>query len=283
MKRKTKNKIVYFLIGVALLFIFFYVQNNSIVISEYSLSSDRLSQDIDEFKIVQLSDLHSKSFGNEQNEIVSKVKKLEPDLIVFTGDLIDSGRYDEKPALILMERLVQIAPVYYVTGNHEWWSGKFNTLEEKLKSIGVQVMRNTAEEVTIGTETIQLVGIDDPANGADGVRSITEENIMNSIKHIEGEDLFQILLAHRPEIISLYSEYGFDVVFSGHAHGGQFRMPFVGGLMAPDQGLFPTYTSGTYKSDNTTMIVNRGLGNSIIPIRIFNRPEIVVLTLSSDK
>ena len=100
---------------------------------------------------------------------------------------------------------------------------------------------------------------------------------------IKEEDDFQILLSHRPELLSLYSEYEFDVVFSGHAHGGQFRLPFVGGLMAPDQGLFPKYTSGTYKLDNTTMIVNRGLGNSIIPIRIFNRPEIVVVTLKTVK
>ncbi|MEH7247973.1 metallophosphoesterase [Neobacillus niacini] len=269
----------------ALLIYFFYFQNNSIVTSEYTISSDKLPQNFNEYKIVQLSDLHSKSFGNDQSDLVKKVKKLEPDLILFTGDLIDSERYDEKPSLILMERLVQVAPVYYVTGNHEWWSGKFNTLEDKLKNIGVQLLRNTAQEITIGTDKIQIIGIDDPSNVEETYveRAKTEENITNSIEEIEGEDNFQILLSHRPEMFSLYSEYGFDVVFSGHAHGGQFRIPFVGGLIAPDQGLFPQYTSGKYKSDNTTIIVNRGLGNSIIPIRVFNRPEIVVVTLSSVK
>ncbi|MEH7239391.1 metallophosphoesterase [Bacillus sp. JJ1562] len=280
MKKKTKKKWLYFLIGTALLIFFFYFQNNSIVTSEYIISSDKLPQKFNEYKIVQLSDLHSKSFGNDQSVLVKKVKKLKPDLIVFTGDLIDSDRYDEKPSLILMERLVQIAPVYYVTGNHEWWSGKFNTLEDKLKSIGVQVIRNTVEEITIGTDKIQIAGIDDPANVE---RAKTEENFTNAIEEIEGEDNFQILLSHRPEMLSFYSEDGFDVVFSGHAHGGQFRIPFVGGLIAPDQGLFPKYTSGKYKSGNTTMVVNRGLGNSIIPIRVFNRPEIVVVTLSSVK
>ncbi len=285
LKKKTKKKWFYFLIGMALLISFFYFQNNSIVTSEYTISSDQLPQNFNEYKIVQLSDLHSKSFGNDQSDLVKKVKKLEPDLILFTGDLIDSDRYDEKPSLILMERLVQVAPVYYVTGNHEWWSGKFNTLEDKLKNIGVQLMRNTAEEITIGTDKIQIIGIDDPSNVEETYveRAKTEENITNSIEEIEGKDNFQILLSHRPELFSLYSEYGFDVVFSGHAHGGQFRIPFVGGLIAPDQGLFPQYTSGIYKSDNTTMIVNRGLGNSIIPIRVFNRPEIVAVTLSSVK
>ncbi len=283
MKKITKKKSLYFFIVIVLLIFFFYFQNNSIVTSTYTIKSDKLPNNFNGYKIVQLSDLHSKSFGNNQSDLVKKVKKIEPDLIVFTGDLIDSDRYEEKPSLILMERLVQIAPVYYVTGNHEWWSGKFNTLEEKLKSIGVQVMRNTAKEIAIGTEKIQLIGIDDPANldesYAEGAKM--EENITNSIKGINEETNYQILLSHRPERFYLYSEYGFDVVFSGHAHGGQFRIPFVGGLIAPDQGLFPKYTSGKYKSDNTTMIVNRGLGNSIIPFRIFNRPEIVVVILSS--
>lgn len=285
MKKITKKKSLYFFIVIVLLIFFFYVQNNSIVTSTYTIKSDKLPNNFNGYKIVQLSDLHSKSFGNDQSDLVKKVKEIEPDLIVFTGDLIDSDRYEEKPSLVLMERLVQIAPVYYVTGNHEWWSGKFNTLEEKLKSIGVQVMRNTAKEIAIGTEKIQLIGIDDPANVDESYAEVAkmEENITNSIKGIDEETNYQILLSHRPERFPLYTEYGFDVVFSGHAHGGQFRIPFVGGLIAPDQGLFPKYTSGKYKSDNTTMIVNRGLGNSIIPFRIFNRPEIVVVILSSGK
>lgn len=289
MRKKTKRKWIYFLSGIALLIFFFYFQNNSIVISNYTISSDKIPPNFNGYKIVQLSDLHSKSFGNDQKNLVKKIKNLEPDSIVFTGDLIDSYRYDEETSLILMERLVQIAPVYYVTGNHEWWSGKFDSLEDKLKIIGVQVMRNKTEEITIGTNKIQIIGIDDPANVEESnveesyeETGKTEKNITDLID-IEGEDYFQILLSHRPEMFSLYDKYGFDIVFSGHAHGGQFRIPFVGGLIAPDQGFFPEYTSGKYTSDNTTMIVNRGLGNSIIPIRIFNRPEIVVVTLSSVK
>ena len=281
LNKKIKRRLLYLLLGLVLLICFFYFQNNSIVTTEYNFSSDKVPQNFKGYKIVQLSDLHSKSFGNNQSDLVKKVKKVNPDLIVFTGDLIDSDRYDEKISLTLMEKLVQIAPVYYVTGNHEWWSGKFNSLEDKLKDTGVQVMRNTVEEITIGNDKIQIIGIDDPAkvNESYAERAIAEEDITNSIKGLEEGVNFKILLSHRPELFSLYTQYEFDVVFSGHAHGGQVRIPFVGGLVAPNQGLFPEYSSGMHDVDNTTMIVNRGLGNSIIPLRVFNRPEIVVVTL----
>ena len=267
LNKKIKKRLLYLLLGLVLLTCFFYFQNNSIVTTQYNFSSDKVPQNFNGYKIVQLSDLHSKSFGNNQSDLVKKVKKVKPDLIVFTGDLIDSDRYDEKTSLTLMEKLVQIAPVYYVTGNHEWWSGKFNSLEDKLKDTGVQVMRNTVEEITIGNDKIQIIGIDDPAkvNESYAERAIAEEDITNSIKGLEEGVNFKILLSHRPELFSLYTQYEFDVVFSGHAHGGQVRIPFVGGLVAPNQGLFPEYSSGMHDVDNTTMIVNRGLGNSIIP------------------
>ncbi|MEC0275225.1 metallophosphoesterase [Peribacillus frigoritolerans] len=281
MNKKIKKRLLYLLLGLVLLTCFFYFQNNSIVTTQYDFSSDKVPQNFNGYKLVQLSDLHSKSFENNQSELVKKVKKVKPDLIVFTGDLIDSDRYNEKTSLTLMEKLVQIAPVYYVTGNHEWWSGKFNSLEDKLKDTGVQVMRNTVEEIIIGNDKIQIIGIDDPekVNESDAERDIAEEDITNAIKGLEEGVNFKILLSHRPELLSLYAQYEFDVVFSGHAHGGQVRIPFVGGLVAPNQGVFPEYSSGMYDVDKTTMIVNRGLGNSIIPLRVFNRPEIVVVAL----
>lgn len=281
LNKKIKKRLLYLLLGLVLLTCFFYFQNNSIVTTQYNFSSDKVPKNFNGYKIVQLSDLHSKSFENNQSELVEKVKKAKPDLIVFTGDLIDSDRYNEKTSLTLMEKLVQIAPVYYVTGNHEWWSGKFNSLEDKLKYTGVQVMRNTVEEIIIGNDKIQIIGIDDPAkvNKSYAERDIAEEDITNAIKGLEEGVNFKILLSHRPELLSLYAQYEFDVVFSGHAHGGQVRIPFVGGLVAPNQGLFPEYSSGMHDADKTTMIVNRGLGNSIIPLRVFNRPEIVVVAL----
>ena len=281
MKLITKKKLLYFFLGMAILISFFYYQNNVIVTTEYSYSSKKIPENFNGFKILQLSDLHGKSFGKNQKHLINKVKIAKPNLIVFTGDLIDAINYNEKNSLLLMSKLVKIAPVYYVTGNHEWKSGKYNLLEKELKKIGVHVMRNSFNEILYEKDRIFLLGIDDPTNKnvSYSEQSITEERIKVLDNKVGDEDDISILLSHRPELLSLYSKYNTDLVFTGHAHGGQFRIPYIGGLIAPNQGLFPRYTSGEYTKDNTTMIVNRGLGNSVIPIRIFNQPEIVVLTL----
>lgn len=279
--KKIKKRILFTLIAIITLVFFFYFQNNSIVITESTIDSKRIPAGFNDYKIVQLSDLHSKTYGNRQNVLVKKVSKTKPDLIVFTGDLVDSKNYNEETSLDLMRELIPIAPIYFVTGNHEWWSGKFDILEKELNDIGVKVLRNTNNVITKGHEKIQIIGIDDPAyvNDSNTERSITEAAIENSVEEMEDDD-FKILLSHRPEFFSIYSKYGIDVVFSGHAHGGQVRIPFVGGLIAPNQGFLPKYTAGKHDLDNTSMFVNRGLGNSIIPLRVFNRPEIIVLTLS---
>ncbi|WP_407268543.1 metallophosphoesterase [Radiobacillus sp. PE A8.2] len=281
--KKSHKRVVYILIACIAIVCFCLFQNNALVTTTYNYRSDEVPQAFDGYKIVQLSDLHNKAFGKNQSRLVKRVEKQTPDLIVVTGDLIDSEKYNERIALELMEKLVDIAPVYFVTGNHEWWSGKYETLEMKLKDMGVNVLRNEVEELSIGTDKVQLIGIDDPAIPGESYdeHAVAEEAIKASMETVEQEADFTILLSHRPELISLYADYNMDVVFSGHAHGGQFRIPFVGGVVAPNQGLFPTYTAGQHKMGQTTMIVNRGLGNSIIPLRIFNRPEIVVLTLES--
>ncbi|VVM35005.1 predicted phosphohydrolase [Terribacillus sp. AE2B 122] len=279
--KKIKKRFLFTLIAIIALVFFFYFQNNSIVITESTISSKRIPASFNDYKIVQLSDLHSKTFGNRQNVLVEKVSNTNPDLIVFTGDLVDSKNYNEDTSLNLIRELIHIAPIYFVTGNHEWWSGKFDILEKELNDIGVKVLRNTNDVISKGDEKIQIIGIDDPAyvNDSYTERSITEGAIENSVEGME-DDYFKILLSHRPEFLSIYSKYGIDVVFSGHAHGGQVRIPFVGGLVAPNQGFLPKYTAGKFDLDNTSMFVNRGLGNSTIPLRIFNRPEIIVLTLS---
>lgn len=170
-----------------------------------------------------------------------------------------------------------------MTGNHEWWSGNFSTLEEKLRNLDVNVLRNTSDEIIIRDEKISIIGIDDPSIGKESYDEyrIAEEAIKTSSQGLEIEDSFKILLSHRPELFSLYKKFDIDLIFSGHAHGGQFRIPFFGGIVAPNQGFLPQYTAGKYTQNISIMIVNRGLGNSIIPQRLFNRPEIVVVTLSS--
>lgn len=264
------------------LLIFVYYQNNALQVNHYVSSSTKIPPSFDQYKIVHLSDLHSKRFYKNQSRLVNKVRKATPDMIVFTGDVVDQKRYNEENSMMLMQELVEIAPVYFVTGNHEWWSGKYDSLERKLIDTGVHVLRNGREEVFVDQDSIHLIGIDDPAiDRSLGEEQVTEEAIKIAIDGLEMES-YTILLAHRPEHFSLYVHNGFDLILAGHAHGGQFKLPFVGGVVAPNQGFFPTYVSGKYEEENSTMIVNRGLGNSIIPIRLFNRPEIGVVTLISE-
>lgn len=273
-------------IGMALgsLFIaaFLYNQNNDLAVTEISLTTSKLPKSFHGSKIVHLSDLHNKCFGKDQRKIIDAIKEIEPEIIVFTGDLIDSRRYDEAPSLALLEALVQIAPTYVVNGNHEWRSGKFLSFERKIKDIGVRVLRNETVKIEKEDAQIYITGIDDPASEQRADQVVTTENIQKAMIE-ETEGSFNLLLAHRPELLSLYAAYPFDAVFSGHAHGGQIRLPFMGGVIAPNQGLWPTYTEGMHTMDNTTMIVSRGLGNSLFPFRIFNRPEIIVLTVHTEK
>ncbi len=277
MKNSTKNKkliiMIFILIAIS---IFLFQQNNSIVTSQYTLKFNNLPNDFNGFKILHISDLHSKSFGENQKKLVYRVKETNPDIIVVTGDSVDSKKYNEGVCTDLFSQITKIAPVYYVTGNHEAWSNKFNSFEQKLKDIGVLVLRNDRKYINVKESKIVIGGIDDPAFGNMNDSLYMLDEIMKVNK-----DNFSILLSHRPELIKTYSELNVDLVFSGHAHGGQVRLPFIGGLISPNQGWFPEYTSGVYMENDTTMVVSRGLGNSIIPQRIFNRPEIVLVTLGS--
>ena len=279
-----KKRIIYLVVVLVALSYFIWFQNNSIATSQSVIRSANLPESFDQFKIVHLSDLHNKSFGKNQQRLVEKIRSIQPDIVVYTGDLIDSNRPGNEASLTLMKELTAIAPVYYVSGNHEWWSGTFSSLELLLKDIGVQVLRNEHVTLAKGNDEIHIAGIDDPSHGMtdQSEREIAEQDIANSINGLK-EDGFTILLAHRPELLSLYALFNFDMVFAGHAHGGQIRIPFIGGLVAPNQGFLPIYTAGEHELDKTVMIVSRGLGNSIIPLRVFNRPEIVVVTLEAAK
>lgn len=277
----TKNKKIKIFIVISIcLGIFFYYQNNFIKVTSLEIKSKEIPQEFSGYKILHLSDLHNKSFGKNQKNLVEKIRKIKPDLIVFTGDIIDRRRYNERPSLLLMNEITKIAPVYYVTGNHEIWSGKFDSLEKKLKDIRVNILRNEQKDIRKGESQIHIIGIDDPAtsNSYNAEEEIIDEEIQEALgKKYNNE--YKILLSHRPEKFYIYSKNNIDLILCGHAHGGQVRLPFIGGIISPNQGFFPKYTSGSYEDGNSTMIVSRGLGNSLVPFRIFNRPEIVVITL----
>ncbi|TFE02352.1 metallophosphoesterase [Jeotgalibacillus salarius] len=272
MKRK---KWLLLLIVISFLIFYLYDQNNTLTKSSYTVSSDKISDSFDDFKILHLSDLHNKSFGQNQQKLVDEVKESEPDIIVITGDIIDERRYDEEPALTLAEEMVQLAPVYYVSGNHEMRSGKYDRLRSKLIDIGVNVLTNETTTFSFNDASIQIAGIEDPSPSNANTTAI---NLQQTFIEAESEQ-FTVLLAHRPEWFSLYRDYQPDLILSGHAHGGQIRLPFFGALIAPNQGLFPEYTSGVHEEDESTLIISRGLGNSLFPFRINNHPEVVEIIL----
>ncbi|MGD7044316.1 metallophosphoesterase [Jeotgalibacillus proteolyticus] len=261
----------------------FYTQNNSIVTTHLNIQSRKLPDEFSGFTIVHLSDLHSKSFGKNQSRLREELQESEPDLVVFTGDLIDLRRYKDETSMNGMDKLTKIASVYYVTGNHEARSGKFNDLEKKLETAGVFVLRNTSVVLERQGASIQLLGVDDPLQVMDHNEASAMDSVLTTVTKEMNEDDFKFLLSHRPELLSLYSQFDLDLVFSGHAHGGQIRFPFIGGIIAPGQGVYPEYTAGVYSKDDTSMIVSRGLGNSLFPLRVFNRPEIIVTKLISDR
>ncbi|MFJ8526467.1 metallophosphoesterase [Bacillus sp. NPDC094106] len=263
---------------------FSYVQNNLISVSKISITSSKIPSNFKGFKIVQLSDLHSKKFGENQEVLIEKVKSLNPEIIVITGDLIDSKRYDAAASLKVMKELVKHYPVYFVTGNHESWSGRYDSFEKELKRHNVIVLRNEHVRIQKDGQEIYLLGIDDPAftvkNNDKNEEITTVKNEIVKAKSTIDSDGYKLLLSHRPELLQVYAEQQIDLVLSGHAHGGQVRLPLIGGLVAPNQGVLPKYTAGLYEEQNTSMIVSRGLGNSVIPQRVFNRPEIVVVQLN---
>ena len=283
-RHKTIKYLVFAGLFIVSALLFSIWQNNSIVVTQSDFVSDTIPKAFDQFIIVQISDLHNKSFGADQEKLLVKVHNELPDIIVITGDLIDQRKYNLETAMIFIRGAVKIAPVYYVSGNHEAWSGHYEIIKQSLIEAGVTVLDNDRSDIKRGENTIKLLGVSDPDFLTSSYLEETNASLLEETLKgwaTEENESFNVLLSHRPELFDVYQAANLDLVFSGHAHGGQIRLPFVGGFVAPDQGLFPKYTSGSYTEGATTMFVSRGLGNSIVPQRLFNRPEIVVVTLRS--
>lgn len=275
---KTK-KIIAILCVLLIAAVYLFWGNNSVVISRYSVTPDGLPEQFDSYRIVQISDLHNKDFGSR---LIEKIWELKPDIIVITGDIIDGYSTKLSVAAEFAENACKISPVYYITGNHESrLPEEYASLRALMEEAGVTVLDGKAVTLEKNGGEICLAGVDDPAFFGTyllGENEIQFKEALSPLKEQAGGKV-SILLSHRPEYFDMYAELGFDLVFSGHAHGGQIRLPFVGGIFAPGQGLFPKYTSGVYESGETSMIVSRGLGNSLFPFRVGNRPEIVVCDL----
>ncbi len=271
-KKRKQTIIITFIILIAASIAWIAWGNTALTVTEITVESEAIPESFDGFRIAQISDLHNAEFGNNNTKLIKLLESTRPDIIVITGDIVDANKTDIDVAVSFARQAALIAPIYYVNGNHEANISKYSTLRDKLAEAGVTVLENDSVMLERNGEFIKLAGAND---------YFFEGDFENTIHQLADDDTYTVLLAHRPEYFDLYVESGAELVFSGHAHGGQFRIPFIGGVIAPGQGLFPKYDSGMYTEGSTAMIVSRGLGNSIIPFRINNRPEIVVAELKS--
>lgn len=259
------------------------ITNKALEINSYTIESEKLGNDFNGYRIAHISDLHNAEIGKNNEKLIEKLKESNPDIIVITGDLIDSRRTDIDVSLSFVKEAVSIAPCYYVTGNHESRIEEYDVLKYGLTEIGVTILENSTASVKKGSSTLNISGINDPSFYKDICNKNEEEIVKEQIEALHtSENTFTLLLSHRPEFFPLYAEYGFDLVLSGHAHGGQFRLPWIGGVFAPNQGFFPKYDDGLFENSNTRMVVSRGIGNSLFPFRLNNKPEIILIELYAD-
>ena len=252
---------------VALAAAFVLFSNNCITVSRYNLSHAAVREQ--GVKIVHISDVHGKRFGKGNRRLIKKAAAEQPDFIAVTGDIIHKYRpRDIEVAEELVQGLCKIAPVFYVSGNHEMRSVKYRDLRAKLIAAGATVL----DDDCVQTCGVSLAGVN--------CAHVKSDKFFNLA---EGREGVKILLAHLPQYIDRYALAGYDFALCGHAHGGQWRIPFTKvGVYAPGQGLFPKYTSHVHSCGDMRQVISRGLGNSQCPLRLFNRPEVVVISLKKE-
>lgn len=292
MKRKIKPLTLFFIIIVitSLIAGLFLLGNFGLSVSRYDLTIKGLSKPFSGIRIVQISDLHDSSFGNGNERLIKRIESLKPDLVLVTGDLISSGDTDFQPALSLMAGLAAKYLTCFSLGNHEqihaWFMEEQQpTFLEKLQAFGVHVLDNRRMEWTRGDAVLDIYGYTGDLASYSGVDVLAASGVSLSDPSPLFEKLgkprerITLLMAHNPDYFESYAAWGADVVFAGHLHGGVLRLPFIGGVLSPSREWFPHYDAGLFRNGDTVMVVNRGLGNSIVPVRIFNMPDISLITL----
>ena len=283
MPTNRKRTILYAVAGVLLVLVLWTMWGNTALeLNAYTISSSELPDCFDGYRIAHVSDLHNTEIGKDNAKLLAMLREADPDIIAITGDLIDSRNTDIEVALAFAEKAMQIAPCYYVTGNHEARVSEYNELKTGLEAVGVFVLEDERMELALSGESITMLGVDDPSFHTDYLFGDAATVVSSKLAELAAEeDGFTVLLSHRPELFDTYVDSGMNLVLGGHVHGGQFRLPFVGGLVAPNQGLFPKYDAGLYTEGGTNMVVSRGIGNSILPFRFNNRPEVILIELKT--
>ncbi len=245
----------------------------------YTVETDKFKGSV---RLALLCDLHSCAYGTDQKQLIKAIQDQKPDAVVLGGDIFDDALAHDN-AEILLQAVTESYPCFYVTGNHEYWSDDVEEIFTLLRGYDVTILQGSGETLILNGCALNICGIDDPeAEDAFGEPDLMQEQL-DSLKPLGQNGLFTVLLAHRPEYVHIYLEYPFDLILSGHAHGGQWRIPGVlNGLFSPGEGWFPRYAGGNYSFENTTMIVSRGLAKKSggVP-RVFNRPELVIIDILS--
>ena len=249
--------------------------NCSLQTTETALVSPALPPAFDGLRIVELADLHGRVFGRGSRRLLAAVRRAEPDLICIDGDLFDE-RKDLAMLPPLLRGLCAIAPVYYVTGNHEWRVPGLRGILAQMRACGVTVLQDDWRVLRRGEDALIVAGTDDPCGPAERK---TPAELIADIRAEAGEAAFLLLLAHRNDQLPQWSALGVQAVLAGHCHGGVVRLPFVGGLFGTDRRLFPAWDAGLYRQGETALYVSRGLGYTNVHFRLFNRPEVAVIVL----
>ncbi len=278
-KRRFPWKLTVFLLFLLWLGVNFYISNQVLEVTRYDVSLQRLPPAFEGLKVVLLADLHGKVFGPENTTLFEMVAAEKPDLIALAGDFVESNAGLSKMRSLCLG-LQDIAPTYYVTGNHEWAARMVPQTKALLQETNVTMLQNQFVYLQKGEARICLAGVDDP-NGPWDMPSV-----MDVVRKARAEeDGFVLLLSHRYDRLDTYAQANVDLVLSGHAHGGILRLPFTEGLIGPGRNWFPTNTAGVIREQGTVMVVSRGLGSSdlsSLPLRMFNQPEIVSITLHTE-
>jgi uncharacterized protein len=248
---------------------YLYFDLHSIAIKQYTIVIPNLPKDFEGFTVLHLTDLHSKEYGENQKQLISLINRQSFDMVAITGDLVDRNNPNTESALSLVRGL-KSKPVFFVPGNHEWWTDY--RIKSSLENHGVRILENKTFKYTKGNSHIWIVGVDDPYLRRDKL-----DEALGGVTDSQPK----ILLAHAPNIFPSAIKSNVELILVGHTHGGQVRFPFVGAVVVPGQGLFPKFDYGLFTSGSTNMIINGGLGESVLPIRFYNRPEVVLIKLVS--
>lgn len=275
MRQRKKSMIAIVIVLLLLLLLAF---DHRLKMQHYSLTSSKIKNSI---RVALITDLHSCKYGADESHLIDAINAESPDLILLGGDICDDVIPNDNTEALL-KGISDRYPCYYVTGNHEYWSRDIDTILDLFQAYNVTVLSGTHDTVEINGQFLNICGITDP----DVTKYTTSDygiyDQLESLKNVSKNNYYTILLAHRPELVDTYSDYNFDLVLSGHAHGGQWRIPgIINGVFAPNQGFWPEYAGGKYNIGDLTMIVSRGLAKESTRIpRIFNRPELVIIDIS---